>query len=166
MSIKSGIIRAIGRLARNRDGNVLIMSALLLPILIGMAALVTEYGSALVERADNQRIADLSAYAGALAYNSTKSTDRMTAAAVSVATLNGIPAADVQASLVASPKTSGMNAVSVSIRTQKNLLLARVLHAAGLSRSGGYSFGRFWGTALTWLVLLLMALAGGWLALV
>ncbi|WP_292576972.1 MULTISPECIES: TadE/TadG family type IV pilus assembly protein [unclassified Mesorhizobium] len=129
MSIKSGIIRAIGRLARNRDGNVLIMSALLLPILIGMAALVTEYGSALVERADNQRIADLSAYAGALAYNSTKSTDRMTAAAVSVATLNGIPAADVQASLVASPKTSGMNAVSVSIRTQKNLLLARVLQS-------------------------------------
>ncbi len=46
------------------------------------------------------------------------------------------------------------------------LLLVRVLHAAGLSRSGGYSFGRFWGTALTWLVLLLMALAGGWLALV
>ncbi len=46
------------------------------------------------------------------------------------------------------------------------LLLARVLYAAGLSRSGGYSFGRFWGTALTWLVLLLMALAGGWLALV
>ncbi|MCR6496830.1 MAPEG family protein [Thermomonas sp. S9] len=46
------------------------------------------------------------------------------------------------------------------------LLLARALHAAGLSRTGGYSFGRFWGTALTWLVLLLMALAGVWLALV
>jgi len=45
------------------------------------------------------------------------------------------------------------------------LLLARVLHAAGLSRSAGHSFGRFWGTALTWLVLLVMALAGVWLAL-
>lgn len=45
------------------------------------------------------------------------------------------------------------------------LLLARLLHAAGLSRSGGYSTGRFWGTALTWLALLLMALAGLWLAL-
>jgi uncharacterized membrane protein YecN with MAPEG domain len=45
------------------------------------------------------------------------------------------------------------------------LLLARVMHAVGLSRSGGYSFGRFWGTALTWLVFLLMALAGLWLAL-
>ncbi len=46
-----------------------------------------------------------------------------------------------------------------------SLLLARLMHAIGFSRSGGYSFGRFWGTALTWLVLLAMALAGLWLAL-
>ncbi|WP_263488856.1 pilus assembly protein TadG-related protein [Mesorhizobium sp. ES1-3] len=121
-------MQILRRFVRNRDGNVLIMSALLLPVLIGMAALVTEYGGALVERAGNQRTADLAAYAGALAYNATKSTDLMTAAAVNVATLNGVPAADVQAALVTSPKTSGMNAVSVSIRTQKQLLLARVLN--------------------------------------
>ena len=34
------------------------------------------------------------------------------------------------------------------------LLVARVLHAIGLSRSAGVSFGRFWGTLLTWCVLL------------
>jgi uncharacterized membrane protein YecN with MAPEG domain len=45
------------------------------------------------------------------------------------------------------------------------LLLARTLHAVGFSRRPGYSFGRFWGTALTWLVLLAMALCGMWLAL-
>lgn len=45
------------------------------------------------------------------------------------------------------------------------LLLGRVLHAVGLSRSGGQSLGRFWGTAITWLALLAMALAGLWLAL-
>ncbi len=45
------------------------------------------------------------------------------------------------------------------------LLLGRVMHAAGLSRRPGYSFGRFWGTALTWGVLLAMALAGAWLSL-
>lgn len=45
------------------------------------------------------------------------------------------------------------------------LLLGRAMHAAGLSRKPGYSFGRFWGTALTWGVLLAMALAGLWLAL-
>ena len=45
------------------------------------------------------------------------------------------------------------------------ILLGRLLHAAGLSRHGGYSMGRFWGTSLTWLSFLLMALAGLWLAL-
>lgn len=34
------------------------------------------------------------------------------------------------------------------------LLAARLLHAFGLSRSSGYSFGRFWGTLGTWGVLL------------
>lgn len=115
------------RFLRNRDGNVLITAALVMPMLIGMAALVTEYGGALVERVDNQRIADLSAYAGALAYNANKSTSQMTATAVSVAVLNGVPAANVQVSLVASPKTPAVNAVSVSINTYKTLLLARVL---------------------------------------
>lgn len=36
------------------------------------------------------------------------------------------------------------------------LLLARLLHAIGLSGSAGVSFGRFWGTLLTWLVLLVL----------
>jgi uncharacterized protein len=38
------------------------------------------------------------------------------------------------------------------------LLAARLLHALGLAKSAGYSFGRFYGTALTWVVLLLAAL--------
>ena len=45
------------------------------------------------------------------------------------------------------------------------LLLARVMHAVGFSGRPGYSFGRFWGTAITWGVLLTMALAGLWLSL-
>ncbi len=45
------------------------------------------------------------------------------------------------------------------------LLLARVMHAVGFSRTAGYSVGRFTGTALTWVVFVLMALAGLWLAL-
>ncbi|WP_244493883.1 MULTISPECIES: TadE/TadG family type IV pilus assembly protein [Mesorhizobium] len=112
----------------NRDGNILIISALVMPVLIGMAALVTEYGAALVQQADNQRVADLSAYAGALAYNANKSTDQMTATAVGVAVLNGVDAANVQVSLVASPRTTGVNAVSVSINTYRTLFLARVLN--------------------------------------
>jgi uncharacterized protein len=37
------------------------------------------------------------------------------------------------------------------------LVLARVLHASGLSRSAGYSFGRFYGILGTWLAMLAMA---------
>jgi len=44
------------------------------------------------------------------------------------------------------------------------LLVARLMHAAGLSRTSGASFGRFYGTALTWLAILAMALAGLWRA--
>ena len=45
------------------------------------------------------------------------------------------------------------------------LLVARLLHAWGLSLSAGSSFGRYWGTALTWMVLMAMAIAGVWMAL-
>jgi uncharacterized protein len=40
------------------------------------------------------------------------------------------------------------------------LLLARVLHAIGLSRSAGTTFGRFNGTLFTWIVLAAMATTG------
>ncbi len=45
------------------------------------------------------------------------------------------------------------------------LLLARVLHAFGFSRSTGSSPGRAIGALLTWADLVAMALAGIWLAL-
>ena len=44
------------------------------------------------------------------------------------------------------------------------LLASRALHAWGLSRVSGRSFGRFYGTAGTWLVLLLLALGNLYLA--
>ncbi|MCZ6516161.1 MAG: MAPEG family protein [Gammaproteobacteria bacterium] len=39
------------------------------------------------------------------------------------------------------------------------LMLARLLHAWGLSQSSGRSFGRYWGTLLTWVVILALSLA-------
>jgi len=37
------------------------------------------------------------------------------------------------------------------------LLVCRVLHAYGLSQTSGRSFGRFWGTAGTWAVILALS---------
>lgn len=45
------------------------------------------------------------------------------------------------------------------------LILSRALHAFGLSRSGGYSFGRFYGTLGTWLVITGLAILSIWAGL-
>jgi uncharacterized membrane protein YecN with MAPEG domain len=44
-------------------------------------------------------------------------------------------------------------------------VLSRAAHAWGLSRSGGTSPGRFYGTLFTWIILLVAALLNLWLAL-
>ena len=36
-------------------------------------------------------------------------------------------------------------------------VIARVMHAAGLSRTRGESFGRYWGIVLTWLLIIVLA---------
>ncbi len=38
------------------------------------------------------------------------------------------------------------------------LVLARVLHAVGLTSNSGRTFGRYWGTVLTWLLLLSLSI--------
>lgn len=43
------------------------------------------------------------------------------------------------------------------------LVAARIGHASGLAAKSGYSPGRFFGTLVTWIVLLVMALAAVWL---
>jgi Flp pilus assembly protein TadG len=124
------MVSLVGRFLRDRDGNISIIGALALPVLIGVVALVAEFGHGLLTRAENQRVADLAAYAGALAYTSTSSTSSMTSAVNAVAALNGIPSSQVTASLVSSPKTPTNQAVTVEISTSNFLLLAPILGAS------------------------------------
>lgn len=42
------------------------------------------------------------------------------------------------------------------------IVAGRAMHAFGLSRRGGVSFGRFWGSALSWAAVLVLALWGVW----
>ncbi|MDR3507432.1 MAG: pilus assembly protein TadG-related protein [Caulobacteraceae bacterium] len=104
-----------------------VLSAVVFPVLIGIVALVADFGYALVIKAENQRVADLAAYAGALAYNATTSTTTMNAVVANVVTLNGVASANATASLVTSPTGDGNQAVLVSIATTDPLQLARVL---------------------------------------
>jgi Flp pilus assembly protein TadG len=76
----------LGFLADRRAG-IGMMAAIAIPVLLGVASLVGEYGHSLLIKTDDQRIADLAAYAGALAYNTNNTTASMTSAAQAVVLL-------------------------------------------------------------------------------
>jgi hypothetical protein len=118
---------AIGRFIRCRKAAVSVVVALSLPALIAFSSLVAEYGHGLLVQSENQRVADLAAYAGALAYNANGTTDSMTSAANSVASLNGVASGAISATLVSSPSGDGNQAVKVQVSTSLPIYLASVV---------------------------------------
>ncbi|MGA0530575.1 pilus assembly protein TadG-related protein [Hansschlegelia sp. KR7-227] len=104
-----------------------ILAAVFLPLLIGVAALVAEFGSGLLTKVEYQRVADLAAYAAAKAYSAANDSAKMTAAAQRLAGLHGVPAANVTATLVASPKGGSNTTVEVTIEGESVLALAKVI---------------------------------------
>lgn len=130
------------RFGKDRTGAITVVSAVAIPVLIGVTGLVAELGHGLLTKAENQRIADLAAYAGALAYNSTSSSTGMTAAAQRVAGMNGIPASSVSATLVTSPRNSSSQAVLVNISTSNLVLLAPVLKTASSLTIGASAYAQ------------------------
>jgi hypothetical protein len=118
---------AIGRFIGCRKAAVTVVAALSLPALIAFSSLVAEYGHGLLVQSENQRVADLAAYAGALAYNTNGTTDSMTSAANVVASLNGVPSSGVTATLVSSPSGDGNQAVKVQVATTLPIYLASVV---------------------------------------
>ena len=83
--------------------------------------------AALLAREDTQRVADLAAYSGALAYSATHTTAALNAAVNRIATLNGIATAMVSLPVVTSPSGDGNQAVQVTVTTSVPLALSRVL---------------------------------------
>ena len=118
---------AIGRFIGCRKAAVSVVVALSLPALIAFSSLVAEYGHGLLVQSENQRVADLAAYAGAMAYNANGTTSSMTSAANAVASLNGVPSSGVTASLVSSPTGDGNQAVKVLVSTSLPVYLASVV---------------------------------------
>jgi hypothetical protein len=114
-------------LFKDRRASVSIVGALMLPVLIGMTGLVAEYGRGLLTKVEDQRVADLAAYAGATAYNSTGSTTTMNSVIDEVALLNGIPAANIAGSLVSSPSGDGNQAVKVAVSTTNTIVLSTLV---------------------------------------
>ena len=129
------------RLAVDRRGSVTVVSAFTLPLVIGMVALVTEYGFGLLTKVENQRTADAAAYAGALAYNATSSTATMTSVINTVAALDGVASGQVVGALVNSPNGDGNQAVQVTISNVQSLPLVSAIGGLGsvTVRSSAYA---------------------------
>lgn len=127
MTLVGAVGRAVKRFAADASGNMLVLSALSMPVVIGCAGLAVEYGAAVGLRAENQRMSDLAAYAGAVAYSQEESEDRMRAAALAVVALNGGNPADASVSLVASPLDPAALAVRVDMAGVQPAFLSAIL---------------------------------------
>ena len=63
---------------RDRRGNIAILSTVMITSLVGVSGLVAEFGNGLLNRMQDQRIADAAAMGGGTVYNSTASTTSST----------------------------------------------------------------------------------------
>ncbi|MET0259393.1 MAG: hypothetical protein ABW179_12525, partial [Methylobacterium sp.] len=95
--------------------------------------LAVEYGDVLTIQTEHQRVSDEAAFAGALAFGQGQSEDAMRASAYGIGQLHGIAATQMTVALVASPRSAGTKAVSVSIASPHALFLAKVLGAKDLT---------------------------------
>lgn len=84
-----GDIGRLRELLGDRRGAISVLAAFVMTGVIGVSALALEYGHGLLQKTENQRVADLAAYAGALVYDSTSSSISAEGAASSIAILNG-----------------------------------------------------------------------------
>jgi hypothetical protein len=114
---------------RATGGGVSVVAALTLPVLIAIIGLVAEFGYGLHCKMEDQRVADLAAYAGAVAYGASGSTSTMNGVISNVGALNGVPASAISGALVDSPTGDGAKAVRVTVNTTAPLALARVIGA-------------------------------------
>lgn len=117
------------RFAVDARGAVAVIGALSLTTLVGMGAFAVEISRGYAADAANQRIADMAALAGALAYNVNNNTTQMTATAKAVVAAQGLPASAATVSLVTDAATS-KQLVQVSVTTAVPLALGRVFTAA------------------------------------
>jgi hypothetical protein len=123
-------LRIVGGHWLDKRGTVSIFAAVLATVLVAFAGFATEFGSAVLTREDTQRVADLAAYGGALAYSASNTTAALTAAVNRIATLNGVPTSSVTSAVVTSPSGDGNQAVQVTVTTDLSLELTKVIGSA------------------------------------
>jgi uncharacterized membrane protein len=120
-----------GNLLREERAAISVLSAVSLAVVIGIASLAVEYGHGLLQRSDNQRVADLAAYGGALVYNSTAgNAGAAMSAATNIAALNGFTSSNASVTPAIVPRGDGNLAIQVTVTTNLPMYLAGVLIAS------------------------------------
>ena len=107
------VLRAIRRRVSSETGNVAIMFALAMPLVVGAGALGVETNFQYIQQTHLQVAADAAAYVGALDNRASASSSVMSADASAIATSNGWSSANGTIQ-VNSPPTSGPNQVSAA----------------------------------------------------
>ena len=130
---------APGRL-RERRASIALVGAAVIAMLAGLGAVAVDLGTGYLAKVADQRAADSTAYAGALAYNASNSIATMNAAVSNLAALNGLPAGAAVASLVPSPSGDGNSAVRVTVTTATPLFLAKVIQSSSTLSVSATSF--------------------------
>lgn len=117
------------RLRDSVRGGVALIGALSLTTLVGMGAFAVEAVQGYAADTQNQRIADMAALAGALAYNVGSNASEMTATAKAVVVAQGLPATAADVQFVTDAATS-KQLVQVTVTTEVPLTLGRVFTSA------------------------------------
>lgn len=125
----SSVMAAVGRLRADTRGGVALIGALSLTSIVGMGAFAVEATRGYAADANNQRVADMAALAGALAYNVNSNMNQATATAKAVVAAQGIAASAATVGLVTDAATS-KQLIQVTITTPVPLALGRVFTSA------------------------------------
>jgi len=128
-------------LLKREEGSVAVLGAVLMTALVGTAALSVELGNWYATRVELQRLADMAAIGGAFTFAAQSSAQSATNAAADTAELNGATGGGsrtwntststltdglVSAGIVASPRTPGNQAVSVTVSRSLPLILTKL----------------------------------------
>jgi hypothetical protein len=108
--------------------------------IIGMAAFSVDLGNAYSALSRDQRVADIAAYSGALAYNNTGNQAAIGGAVSRIGTLNGLSANAVSAQFTSSPNGDGNPAIQATVTTSNPIYFASVVGAGQNISVGATSY--------------------------
>jgi hypothetical protein len=128
------------KLRRARKASVITVVAMSSLAIIAMAAFSVDLGGAYSALAQDQRVADIAAYSGALAYNNTGNATGISNAVSRIATLNGLSANAISATMTTSPTGDGNNAIQAQVTTASPIYFASAIGAGKTITVGSTSY--------------------------